>query len=118
MFSVYLPLPPNEWSEPVSGWSAGPARAVELPEPGAVSGRDARHFRRVQQLRQVFQLPPGTRQPVPGQTVEVDHHCAIHPGGWGSPGEVFRDVEVAEVQILVEDVPLVEFPGESGEFCD
>src|SRR5437899_5938854 len=112
---VALPLQQERPSQPPCPEPPVVAQVVP-PEPHPVARRDTDDLRGIGQFAEVLDLPPAPRQRVARQTVQVDQVQPPAPRGRFYPGVRLRQVEMAEVEILVEAAAAVQLARQAGHF--
>src|SRR5262249_61796132 len=112
--AVAPPPPRHPPAEPPGVAARGVWAEVGTPEDEPIACSDARHVGGVEQLGEVLQLPDAPRPGMVAQAMQVDQAYSPAPVLDG-PAEVFlTDIEVAEIEVLVEMVPVVQQAGKPG----
>src|SRR2546426_337436 len=89
---------------------------VQFPKPDSVAQRDAVDVRRIQKLPDIFRLPPRTGHGVALQAMEVDHMDAADPTRGRAHRIAFGNVEMAEIQVLMKPMFVVEQSSQARHF--
>src|SRR3954454_13391415 len=105
--AIVVPPDQDRSPQPACHESAALRSEVQLPEAQAIPGIHTRHAGRIEELCEVFHLPAARCPRVIVEPVQIDNVDLTLPRGQLS-SQCARNVQVAQVQILVEATAAVE----------